>query len=157
MDDNGPANDVLDAETVCHHRQISRPIAGEQGRKIPCVQRVVPAFGIVVAAGIGKTGPGAVSTLMNVKRKKTRIRSRQAADFSNHQCSVFAWDKPDSSAQIRICVPSIHTSNCCGVLIPCHVSSPHSNLCGGVRRVTLGCFSTHTASIVQSAMLALKI
>ena len=60
VDNDSPANDILAAETVCHHCQAGRPIAGEQGRKIPGVQRVIPVIWIIMAAGIGKTDPGTV-------------------------------------------------------------------------------------------------
>ena len=137
VDDDGSADDVFDTETVCHHRQIGRPTAGEQRREIPRVQWVFLVIWIIVAAGIGKIRPRTVSVLMNVKCKETCICNRHTTDFSNHQCSVFARDKPDSSAQVGMCVSSTHTSDCCGALISCHIPSPHSSLCDGVQKVTL--------------------
>ena len=54
VDDDGLSDDIFDAETACHHRQTGRPIAGEQRREIPRVQRVIPVIWIIVSAGIGK-------------------------------------------------------------------------------------------------------
>ena len=136
VDNDGPANNVFDVETVCHHRQIGSPTAGEQRREIPHVQRVVSVIRIIVAAGIGKIRYGTASPLMNMKCKETCVCSRQATDFCNYHCPVSARDKLDCATHAGICVASMHTSDCCGVLSPYHILSPHSSLCDMVLKGT---------------------
>ena len=65
MDRYRSAGNILHAKAVRDHCQVCAPLAGQQRRKIARVQRVFPTMGIVVAAGIGKAGPGTVSIFMD--------------------------------------------------------------------------------------------
>lgn len=113
MDNDGSANCVPHAKTVCLHSQIAPAVAEHQGRQVARVVGMGAAGGVIVAARVGKTISKTAVALVNVQRKETCAAVLRQTAYSCHKQNTSALlIKSDCAGYVRIFRSAFYVRDC---------------------------------------------
>ena len=92
MNDDGPADDVLDEEPPSKYGEKGTAIGRQQGRQVPGVVGVLCFARIEMAQGIGKAGAAAATARVDVESEEP---VGQALDLRDYQGTASLRVEPD--------------------------------------------------------------
>lgn len=109
MDNNCPANYLVDRKTISQKQREGKPVVPKQRRQISCVIRVSATVGIVMGHGVCKWIvhiAAAIGALMDMKPKGPLlagdVRLRQAGNLGEDDYSRIGLIQPHAARYARI-------------------------------------------------------
>ena len=109
MDNNCPANHLVDGKTISQKQREGKPVVPKQRRQISCVIRMSVTVGIVMGHGVCKWIvhiAAAIGALMDMEPKDPllagNVRLRQAGDLGEDDYSLIGLIQPHAARYARI-------------------------------------------------------
>lgn len=109
MDNNCPANHLIDRKTISQKQREGKPVVPEQRRQISCVIRMSATVGIVMGHGVCKRIAhiaAAIGALMDMKPKDPLlagdVRLRQAGDLGEDDHPLIGLIQPHGTRYARM-------------------------------------------------------